>query len=187
MRFRSNRPQVQNTVLLTVWLFADLFLGLAIIFLSTNISGIKLPATPTPTPIPVVIPTPTPLSIPTLVPTATPVPLPRLEFTKHRITLTNIDTNGLLNGTQGAIDDLKRQVRGQNFLQGRSVGLVIAYGGAVDTGQIGTAQSIADKVMDALRSLGHDGFAFQRASYYDHLYRLGDPSTTVTIDIYLFV
>ncbi len=56
-------PRVRDTVLLSGWLFADLLLALAIIFLA-NTGGIQLKPIPTPTP--TVTPTPT--------------PIPRLEF-----------------------------------------------------------------------------------------------------------
>jgi hypothetical protein len=178
MRFKSRRLQSHDTVLLAGWLFADLFLALAIIFLSANTAGIKLQ--PVPTAIPTPAATPSPIVNPT------PVPLPRLELDKHRITLTDIDTSGLLNGSQDAINNLKQQMRSQIFLNDRTVGLVIVYGGAPDDSQILIAQDIANKVMDVLSSLGREGFAFTRTSYYDPLYILPGSANTVVIDVYLF-
>jgi hypothetical protein len=183
MRFRPDRPQTGTTVLLAGWLFADLFLALAIVFLSSsNTSGIKALAFTTPTPTPTQIITPTPTPTPTPVITPTPSPLPRLELSKRTIPLDGIDTNGLLNGTQTAIKDLDQRVSSQVFLRGRAVGLVIAYGGAPDDASIVNAQSVARKVIADLHSLA----SFSRASYYDPLYTLGDPATTVVIDVYLF-
>jgi hypothetical protein len=158
-------------VLLSGWLFADLLLALAVIFLSANTVGVKPRAIPT--------------SIPT--PTARPLStsLPRLELSKHRITLT-IDSNGLLNDSPGAINDLKQKIRGQPVLRERTAGLVIVYGGAPDVTQVTRAEAIATKVIGVLVSLGKDGLVFTRTSYYDPLYILyGDAETTV-VDIYLF-
>lgn len=172
----QRRPRVRDTVLLSGWLFADLLLGLAVIFLAANTVGVR----------PQIIPTPTP--VPTLIPTVAPTPtsLPRLELQPHRITLT-IDTAGLLSNSSTAINDLKSQIRAQGFLQHRRAGLVIAYGSAPDPSQIQRAQSIARQVMATLQSLGNEGFVFEQSSYYDPLYNLytSNPNTIV-IDIYLF-
>ena len=54
----------------------------------------------------------------------------RLEPTAHTFTLTVHDINGLLNNSPQAINDIKQQVRSMSFLQGRSVGQAIVYGGA---------------------------------------------------------
>lgn len=188
MRFKYNRPPKRDTLLLSGWLFADLFLALAVIFLSANTGGITLLATVTPTPTPTVIPTPTvaPTPMPMPSPTVTPTPAPRLELAKHRVTLPNIDTAGLLNDTQSAITDLQNQVKSQSFLNQRTVGLVIVYGGAPDDTQIARAQNVSNKVMDALRSLGRTDAGFARTSYYDPLYTLGNGVDIVVIDIYLF-
>jgi hypothetical protein len=176
MRSDHRSPRVRDTVLLSGWLFADLLLGLAVIFLAANTVGVK----------PQLIPTPTPTPIPAPSPSPTATPLPRLELNKHRLTLT-IDTNGLLNNSQGAINDLKRQVRAQTFLHGRRAGLVIAYGSAPDVTQIVRAQNVANKVMSVLQSLGNEGFVFIQTSYYDPLYVLyASNPNTVVIDIYLF-
>jgi hypothetical protein len=166
---------MRDTMLLSGWLFADLFLALFVIFLSANTVGVKLQSIPTPIPtVPI---------IPTL--TLTPQPLPRLELNKHHLQLA-IDPTGLLNNSPGAQQALKQEVRNQGFLQGRVVGLVIAYGNAADPSQIGTAQAVAQKVMNVLQILGQQKFAFTRTSYYDPLYSLySDPNFT-EIDLYLF-
>lgn len=170
---QRRRFQMRDTMLLSGWLFADLLLALFVIFLSANTVGVKVQ--PIATPVPAITPTPTP----------TPQPLPRLELDKHHLQLA-IDPNGLLSDSRGAQQALAQQVRAQAFLQGRAVGLVIAYGNAADPSQIRTAQTIARKVMNVLQMLGHQNFAFTRASYYDPLYSLySDPKFT-EIDLYLF-
>jgi len=162
---------MRDTVLLSGWLFADLLLALAVIFLSANTVGVK----------PQVIPT----SIPTPTARPSPTPLPRLELSRYRITLT-IDSNGLLNDSPSAINDLKQKIRGQAVLRGRTAGLVIVYGGAPDVTQVTRAQTVVTKVISVLVSLGNEGFVFTRTSYYDPLYILNGDANTTVIDIYLF-
>ncbi len=171
MRQRDRRFRMRDTVLLSGWLFADLLLALAVIFLSANTVGVK----------PRVIPT----SIPTPTARPSPTPLPRLELSRYRITLT-IDSNGLLNDSPSAINDLKQKIRGQAVLRGRTAGLVIVYGGAPDVAQVTRAQTVVTKVISVLVSLGNEGFVFTRTSYYDPLYILNGDANTTVIDIYLF-
>jgi hypothetical protein len=171
MRQRDRRFRMRDTVLLSGWLFADLLLALAVIFLSANTVGVK----------PRVIPT----SIPTPTARPSPTPLPRLELSRYRIILT-IDSNGLLNDSPSAINDLKQKIRGQAVLRGRTAGLVIVYGGAPDVAQVTRAQTVVTKVINVLVSLGNQGFVFTRTSYYDPLYILNGDANTTVIDIYLF-
>jgi hypothetical protein len=175
MRKFDSRPRVRDTVLLTGWLFADLLLALAVLFLAANTVGVK------PQPIPTVVPTPTLVPTPSLSPT----PLPRLELTAHRIKL-HIDAAGLLSNSQSAINDLEHQLRTQSFLQGRDVGLAIVYGGAQDSSQVDNALAVASKVYSVLRLLGQQGFAFTRASMYDPLFTLNTDNNTITLDIFVF-
>src|SRR5438128_594045 len=102
---RSNRRGIFPTA---GWLFADLLLALAVIFLSANTIGPKpkVIVTPTITPSPILI-------------TPTPTPLPRLELNKQRFVLP-IDPNGLLNNSPDAINSLKHEVRSQTILHGRT-------------------------------------------------------------------
>ncbi len=112
--------------------------------------------------------------------------LQRLEADPHVFSLT-VDINGLLNNSSQAINAVKQQVKGQSTLQGRSVGMTTAYGGAPIDGDVAQALQVASKVYEILRLLGQEGFAFQRSSYNEPLYRLGDSPDHVTIDVYLFV
>ncbi len=116
---------------------------------------------------------------------APPPPLVRLDTNPQRLTLTNVDYNGLLNNSQPAIDDLENKIRSQ-VSSSSSVGFAIVYDGTVDINGIGTADSVDAKVYDALRTMGG---AFQNASYYaqNPLYTLGPDHTTVTIDVFYLI
>lgn len=157
------------------WLFADLLLALAMLFLAANTIGIHPPPTPPP-----VTPVPTRVAI-----RPSPTSIPHLEQTFHRFTI-NIDPNGLLSGSQSAINAVIQQVEGQLFLKKRRAGLAIVYGGAPDDSQIGRAENIANKVYNILHDLGKHNKTFTNISQYDPLYLLGGNSNTITIDIFLF-
>ena len=174
MNIRNRRERRGFSIGSVGWLFADLLLALAMLFLIANTLGSPIKPKLRPTP------TPTVSKV-----TPTPTPLPRLELRFHEFTI-NVDPNGLLNNDPNAIASVKQQVKAQAILRGRSVGLVIAYGGAPGDGNISMALTFAGKTYDILRSLGKEGFAFSRASYYSALYLLGGKSTIVTLDIYLF-
>lgn len=165
MRLRS-QTHSRDIVSLAGWLFADLLLALTMLFL---ISGVTV----------------TPIAKAKVAPTPTPPVLPRLELRHLRITL-NIDANGILQRDTRASDSVEQQLRAQSVLNNRSAGLVIAYGGAPDSGQINTALSIASNVYTILQALGKQGYIFSRSSYYDPLFLLGGSESQVTLDIYLF-
>lgn len=171
---RHRRSGQRSLFSIAGWLFADLLLALAVIFISANTIGAKPPVLARLTPTPV--------------PTATPVPIatPVLELRYLRLSLP-VDPDGLLAGKPAATKQLKDEVKHQSKLQGRSAGLVIVYGGAPTVGMIPRAEDIARKVMSVLRSLGRDDqFVFFQTSYYDPLYLFGGPDTTAVIDVYLF-
>jgi hypothetical protein len=155
------------------WLFADLLLALAVIFISANTLGARpvkavRPATPQPS-------------------TVTPQVTPVLELHFHRFVLHIANPIRLLADDSTAIAQLKEQVTNEPELQGRQAGLVIAYGGAPSSGQIRNARNIANKVMAVLQSLqSNNYFVFAHTSYYDALYLLGYQPTTAKIDVYLF-
>jgi hypothetical protein len=107
-----------------------------------------------------------------------------LQFCSFNLTIK--DVNGLLNDSSSAINDVELQIKKVPSLQGRDVGLAIIYGGAPTDSYIGQAQSISQKIYSILPDLGQKGFAFSKASYYVPLYILGNPSTIVRIDAYLF-
>lgn len=264
MRQPDRKPRVRDTVFMSGWLFADLLLALAVLFLAANTIGIKIPPPPPPkltvTPIRLgptssnctgglsqsqckVILTETadsqgdlnwtagsdistglaftpasgPLSpgksinilishitcendsitfagsrgaIPVRILWQCTPPQERLDFSFQEKKFTNVDTDGLINGSSQAINDFKRMIKGWSILQGRSVGLVIIYGGAPDSSTISIdhAYQIVDTVKSILQGLMKDGFpAFQRASYYSPLYLLHAQRSEVDIDVYLFL
>lgn len=267
MRQPNRKPRVRDTVFMSGWLFADLLLALAVLFLAANTFRVKPPSPPPPklevTPMSLdpmspnctgrisqpkctvtvgetassqgnvnwtassdmsntvnFIPASGTLSpgksvtltisiipcqngsftfsgsggaIPVTILWHCTAPVERLELTPHRFTLTVHDVNGLL--TSSSQDqDIKSQVISQPALQRRSVGLVIAYGGAPTDAGISQAQNIALKIYAILKDLAKesDGVAFQRASYYvsrnghGGLYTLGNDPSVVEVDVYLF-
>src|SRR5713101_924278 len=48
MRQPDGKPRVRDTVFMSGWLFADLLLALAVLFLAANTIGIKIPPPPPP-------------------------------------------------------------------------------------------------------------------------------------------
>ncbi len=176
----SNRfkNELKSSLIIPVgWLFADLLLAVAMLFLVANTVGIRAPK-PTPTPVPTKV-----LTTPTV------TPEPRLELTRHRMHL-NVDPTGLLNSSPDAIRHVEEQFTRQPFagvLQGRCVGFVVALGGAKD-GDPNTAVDVAGEVYKILDRLPKDGYgsAFKMAAHYDALFTGFYPSTDVTLDIYLF-
>jgi hypothetical protein len=158
------------------WLFADLLLALAMLFLiASTVSHPETTAKPRPTPTP---------TIP-----ATPTQLPRLELFPHRVTIN-------VSPSETVQDAVRTKIQAQTsetaFLQGRRVGLVIIFTGAPTTGDIPAAQDTDETVKHTLQSLRSNDFA--NASYYDStnnnrvtdLTLLGYSASHIVIDIYLF-
>lgn len=172
--FREDRKG--TFIVASGWLFADMLLALAMLFLVSNTIGIHLP-----------VPTPTPTHVLTTAasPTPTPTPDPHLEQKPHRFSI-NIDANALLSGTQSSSDAVVRQITAQPFLRGRRAGLAIVYGGAPDDTQISTADDIANKIYDIFHNLGKRNAGFKNIASYDPLYLLGGDLNKVIIDIFLF-
>lgn len=174
---QRNPRTMRDMTILGGWLFADLLLALVVIFMASQ------PA------IPKALPTPTPTATATFTPTPTVMPTPtqepRLDFTYREFQVT-VDFTGLLSDSPQAINDLERKVMSVPFLHNRSVGLAVVYGGAPTDNDIGQAQSIARKVYGVLGMLGHQSSVFQRASYYEPIFHLGNDPSIVIIDVYLF-
>src|SRR6266567_2832417 len=158
------------------WLFADLLLGLFMVFLVANTVATRPPPTP-------VAQTPT-QTVNQMTPT--PTPLPRLELTYYQFSL-NVNPDGLLNDQQDAINAVTRQIMEQPILKGRRVGLVIIYAGAPDDTQITSALLVVKKVYAILAQLGKQNDIFREASYYNNnpLYILGAPRSSVVIHVFL--
>lgn len=143
------------------WLFTDLLLALAVIFLVVSASG--TPPKPIPTP-----------------------PLPCLALHPNTLSFT-VDYQGLLNDNASAIQSVQQQMRAFAPIQGRRAGLVIIYDG---TGpqpyQIGTANQVGMKIIGALTQLGKSRFVFYGTVYHDPLLLLGSDLGNVQMEIYLF-
>lgn len=171
MKNRSGEDLKKSFMGSAGWLFADLLLALAMLFLIAN-------SVSQPKPIVHITPTATATA------TATALP-PRLEQNYHRFSIT-IDPGKLLNNDPAEKANVIRQVKAQSFLHNRTVGLVIVYGGAPTVNDISTATSIADNIYSILIGLGKHDTTFGQVSKYDPLYLLqGDP-TVVKLDMFLF-
>ena len=129
------------------WLFADLLLALAVIFLAMAPGAPKREARPQPTPTPTQVLQQGSSPAPEPTPTPTPTPLPAC----HRsVTLTKIErstSNTIVNG-QPTIPSEEQLVRTFADLQGSTVGLVNVYVRVASPGQ---GQPLARQVSDRLR------------------------------------
>jgi hypothetical protein len=94
MFYSRHKRSYQDTVSLAGWLFADLLLGLAMLFLVINSVGTEPASTPTatktnipvpPSPTPTTSPTATPTPIKTSPPTRTPLIMPTVTHTRSPI------------------------------------------------------------------------------------------------------
>lgn len=181
---RLSKDEGQNTFTTSAgWLFADLLLALAMLFLATNTFGgsgtgaaqvVKL--------------TPTVPRTPGAA--ATPVDTSRvLERGYCEMNFSNVvpDQQQFIADKQYAIDQLRPRIEQaqKGFLQKRRVGLAIAFGGARN-GTEDDGVSVAKQVYAVLQSFGMDSrSAFHNASYFDPLFTHSYDTTTVVIDVYL--
>lgn len=178
MRTRTRRRASQRGVSVghsffggTGWLFADLMVALAMVFLVATTVGFAKP-TPPPAPHPV--------------PTKSPVPKrpePALDLNYVTITINNLDYNGLLNDSSSAITLVRHAVLGNPQVRSRRAGLVLLFGG--DNPQNDLAISLDKKISQILTSLGGQGYVFQVAVYRDFV-DLAQPLSNFHMDIYLF-
>lgn len=152
------------------WLFADLLLVLAMLFLAANTMGIHPPSPPVP-----VTPTPTPQKV-----------LAQLEQKHHPFTI-SVDTAALLRGDQKAANSVKQQIAGQTFLKGRSAGLIIVYGRAHADCKAERAYDIAQMVYQLVHQLGQSDPTFSKTVDYDTLCNIRSDVNKIDIDIFLFV
>ena len=151
------------------WLFADLLLVLAMLFLAINTTGARPPSSPL---------TPTP--------TATQSPL-RLEQKYHHFTV-KVDRAAFLQGDTKAVNSVKQQITGQAFLQGRRAGLIIVYGVATSTAtcQSEGAYTVSTKVYGLIQQLGKSNAALSSAVMYDPSCKVKTDVNQIVIEIYLF-
>ncbi len=163
------REDLRKSVLVsTGWLFADLLLALAMLFLAVN-----------------TISQPKQTEIHKVTARPTPIPPQRLEQGYHRFTIT-VTSDKLLANDADEKSNITNQIQEQKFLHGRKAGLIIVYGGAPTTNDISTALNIAQHVYDTMQSFGKKEATFAKVSDYDPLYLLGGKLSTVQIDIFLF-
>ena len=161
------------------WLFAELLLGIALVFLVSSPGRIPPP-----------LDTPTPVT-----PTATFTPQPLLQLSPVTLTLTNVDVTGLEKNNRIAVgnfqDTVMAKVR-QRSLDGQSLvalcaGLVIPYGGEPNSTL--DYQSVGNAAVAALRALGKDrskqGQFFGTATYHDTLWKRA-PEGTVVLEVYVY-
>lgn len=165
------------------WLFAELLLGIAMVFLISSPGAIK-PPPPTPTPV-----TPT-------VPPPTPTLHPYLSTSPVTVVVSGVDVNGLINNDAAAIRRFQNlvitQLKSAKFqkqpLIGQCAGLVIPYGGEPTIG--GNSIPIGGAMTRALRSLAVDsskhGQFFKLAVYHDPLIWVGQPYGKVKLELYVF-
>lgn len=112
-------------------------------------------------------------------------PEPALEL--HPVTVPiNLDYNGLLSNSQGAVNSVLKSVLDDPRLKSREAGLILLFGGAgPDDSNEGTALEIDSKVQAILSSLNKKSVLFQVAVYRPFLNPHEEPSS-FHMDIYLF-
>lgn len=180
---RRMRDDVRGSFIASVgWLFADLLLVLSIIFLAANtFSFPKPPPTPTPSATKVTVkidPTPTPNQR-------------VMELNYCRLKLNDPDRITFSNNFSYAKGVLEPQINSLKFLQGRYVGIAIAYGGVTDENSgndRGMAVNVAAMTYKVLQDLAQHGPIFKTASYYDPLFTSVEVNDgNIVIDLYLLV
>jgi len=152
------------------WLFADLLLAIAMLFLVANsVAHVTPPPTPTPTP--------------TLTPK--PTPLPVLDLKPVVITITNVNYAALHAGDPATIADIERQIKANKALQGRRAGLELTFGGSGGGQASGGLQAARDMDVLVLPGLANQGFVF-RGCVYREFFAIDKPIGTLELDIYVF-
>jgi hypothetical protein len=169
MRKRGREDLKKTFIGSAGWLFADLLLALAMLFLVAN--TIPLPALA--------------IAHPLIKSETKPATIPHLEQTYHRFSIT-VDPILVMNKNVGERNSIVRKILAQSFLRNRSAGLVIVYDGAPTTNDIANATAVATTIYNILTALGKQNATFARIAKYDPLYLLGDDAATVKLDIFLF-
>ncbi len=182
---RAARASYSGNVLFggTGWLFADLMLALAMLFIAAASAGTAPSSQAAPHPKPAPSPTVTPGPQVTASPTMAPkrlLPLP-LDLTPVTVTLKNIDPNAVLNGDPVQADAIRKAVLTDHRLAGRQAGLVILFGG----GDVNSHEyrQLDLKIWSFLTGPGSSTGLFSAARPLD--YWGGGPLTQFQLDIYL--
>lgn len=171
-RQRRGRSNGHTLFGMTGWLFADLFVALAMAFLVANTVGQLLPpiVKHTPPPTPTVIPTPT--------------QLPALDLKPISLTI-QMDYQGILSGNAGAIAAAEQQLRAATQLHGHRAGLVLTFGGSNGVGTTAALQIAQQFNARVLANLGSQGYVFIE-TVYRSFFSLGTDPGQVQIDVYVF-
>lgn len=111
----------------------------------------------------------------------------RLEHNYCRLQLHDPDSNRFSTDIQFAKSVVEPQITGIGYLQGRQVGIAVAYGGSDSLADIGRGTDIAKNAYLVLQDMARHGSLFQKASYYEPLFTLNYNSSYVIIDIYLVI
>jgi hypothetical protein len=155
------------------WLFADLFIGLALLFAVGNTQGTPPPE---PTPTATIRPTATLQPTATIQPTATPPP-PSIDPNDLIIPLVVNDPYAIINNDpasdQSLLDSINQEISQHNDTN-RRVGLVLIYSGTSDT--------LAQAVETLLPSAGSEF----HGAIYRHYFSTGKPTTYLMLDIFFF-
>lgn len=152
----------------TGWLFADLLLAIAAVFLLATTVGIALPSAK-PKPHPTATPAPTPK------PSATRVPVPALQ-------LSYVDVKLTINPSSVSAASIRKAISGNSQLSGRQAGLVMLFGG----GDVNSSQwrQLDSKVWSILRGMDPQSPLFRVA--VSRQFWGGGSVTTIELNIYLF-
>ena len=167
---QRNPRLTRDMTILGGWLFADLLLGLVVIFMAAQ------PPFPKPL-IPTVVVSPRA--------TATPQAIARLEQEAHRFPV-YVDRARFLTNDPAAVNSVKQQIVDQPFLRGRSAGLIVAFGTASSDCAAEGAYTVSQKVYDLVSQLGKSNPTFQNTIHYDKLCNIRSNVNQITIDIFLF-
>ncbi len=159
----------------TGWLFADLMVALAVVFLVATTVGFPAP------------PKPAAAHHPAPGKPAAKHPEAALDLNPVTIKITNLDYNGLLNNSPTVINSVRNAIRGNAGVRSRQAGLVLLFDGAnsQDPSDQALAIDVDRKVQRILRSLGAQNILFQVAVYRNFL-DLTEPPSNFHMDVYLF-
>lgn len=197
--------RVRDTVSMAGWLFADLLLGLAMLFLVFNTVGEKTTPLSTLTPSPTLSPTSAiqkinktdvpnnvePITRSTVTPTKFVTPLPEVTATAQigldltpSLVSVSVDSQKILNGDLDEIENLRSQIRYKiGDFQEKRVGLVITLGYHQT---VGGGMKLAKLGNEVLLDLYPE--VFGRSVMKPFWYSLDEyhPTGTITFEIYFF-
>lgn len=160
---------------MTGWLFADLLLALAMIFLVAN-SVAHIPPPPS-------APTPTPL------PTATPAPLSVLDLHFIEVPLKQVDYAKLHQKDSGTIEAIERQIIANPKLEGKCAGLVLTFGGSAgDSNGVGTqaATDVNNNVLSRLGVIDYTEYRTFTVAVSRPFFAPTQPVGQILLDVYVF-